>query len=219
MNRLWLFGIVLMFAGFVMAPPAAQAAGFGVYGTGSVGVNFVDNSQEDPTRVYSVGAGIVFDSALAKDKLFNYRLNLGYSREFYGSTSPMGHIDTHTVTWSNTFGFGFYRRPAVRLWAGPSLSFVYQRYTLSNTSPFASGSELANILRLNIGAVVGVNANPGKLITIGWELGFQGGVGFAIDSGSSSNSINNIEVFTRLSVMFRVGDTFNPVAPKDTAVQ
>lgn len=229
-----LFAVTIVLAAL---PRPASAVGFGVYGTGSIGsdsVSMTTKSNETSTtsgRVYHTGVGLVIDTATAKDKLFNYRLNLGYGKMFDNQVGPLDRMAFQQISWGNTFGFGFYRTPMVRLWVGPMLSLAYIRQAVSTSDVKFYGFmyEITklnvefNHLQLNLGAVFGINVNPGNHFTISWELGFQGGFGIGKlnSSGYSiflfiplpqSASVNttsyNIEAFTRISVMFRVGDTF-----------
>jgi len=97
----------------------------------SLSYNYGDAELEDDddywadldTETDAVGLGFVFDSNLAQDRLFNYRVNA--SLEYFEQKVSQGgfedRVEGTRVAIDQTFGFGFIRTPAIRVFAGPSL--------------------------------------------------------------------------------------------------
>ena len=74
------------------------------------------------------------DSAVAKDKLFNYRMNLGYEHVPRGSTDSTFAM-FNGGSFENIFGFGVYRSKLMRVWLGPSLRIAAGVLDESHSSP------------------------------------------------------------------------------------
>ncbi len=125
---------------------ASWAGGFGFYGIGGAGTgnwsghgmgdswlnHMLDVSYGDSrasTTLY--GGGLVWDSAVAKDTVFNYRLKAGYERSFMHILGPdaRARVDNpiHRYSMSHTFGFGIIRNENARFWIGPRIGLCYFR--------------------------------------------------------------------------------------------
>ena len=107
----------------IAATSPAAAASFGLYFDVATGDVMPDDAflggLTYGTMRYS--AGISTDTAVAKDKLFNYRMNLGYEN-VQESIASFGNFSSyHGASFENIFGFGVYRSRLMRVWLGPSL--------------------------------------------------------------------------------------------------
>ena len=72
-------------------------------------------------HVDTVGFEFVLDTAVARNTVFNYRLNLGYEK----FESKDADLDMESIIVDNTFGFAAFRNKVVRLWLGPQVRFSY----------------------------------------------------------------------------------------------
>lgn len=147
-------------------PTNSWAVGLGPffeYGRG-VGVLEDGGDIDFDTNRYSVGFAL--DTAVARDTLFNYRLNLGYSyREqmFDGG----GDFESHGLTLNNIFGFGVYRSDRARVWLGPSIRF--------NTDVLTDLPEDLDIVDLGVGGglALGANIHTSAAGSVGFTFGYQ----------------------------------------------
>ncbi|MFO0687531.1 MAG: hypothetical protein U0900_02380 [Myxococcota bacterium] len=111
----------------LLAPVVAEAAGFGgslSYTRSQSKLDDVDDFWADlNTESDEVGIGLVFDTNLARNRLFNYRLNasLAFVDEEVGQAGVENQVQGTNVSLDQTFGFGFIRTPHVRVYVGPSL--------------------------------------------------------------------------------------------------
>lgn len=200
----------------VLALVIVAAAGMGLpLAAGGFGLSFdvtagmqdlklgsIPTTMENEKNSHSLGFTLVYDTALARDRLFNYRLNLGYANRFTDTIAPFEKNAYHQVVWSNTFGIAFYRNRLVRLWAGPLIALSYQVRTykeymaLPLPIPFIGVPLLIDIntsyqihhFNFMGGAVVGVNVNPGDRVTVSLTCGVQGGGGVGIADGRTTVS-------------------------------
>jgi len=158
----------------VLGASNAHAAGFGFYGSYGAGTAdwTVDSSYSNSTdfskRTNHLGAGLVMDTAPARDKLFNYQLNIGYDRFSNNNGSAWGPVDFEGVLISNNFGFGGMISPTTRLWFGPEL-----RVELANGSPSSYSNFKIRLFGIGIGPVLGVNFNTGEKQTFAVKAGYQ----------------------------------------------
>lgn len=146
----------------------AHAAGFGAYfeygrawGTFSGDSILPDLSDYDENQF---GAGFAFDTAVARDHVFNYRLNIGYERVYQESDSGV-EVISNGAALSNTFGFGIVRTDAVRVWLGPALRFGFdvQKNTGGDIWDFDIGG----------GPVLGFNFHVGDRVSLGLTGGYH----------------------------------------------
>ena len=153
-----------------LASTTVHAAGFGIYG--SFGGGNADWSPDfSPTfkkRTEHLGAGLVFDSAPARDKLFNYQLNLGYDQFSNKNANGWGKADFEGFVISNNFGFGGLITPTTRLWFGPEL-----RLEWADGSPSSYSAYNIRMWGLGIGPVLGINFNMGDRTTFFVKAGYQ----------------------------------------------
>jgi len=176
-------------------PSTASAGGYGLYldyafgpsNPGSVPVSL------DTSRI---GVGFAYDSAVAQNKLFNYRMNLGYEnyREKFNGTDLARY---HQGSFENIFGFGVYRTKLMRVWLGPSLRIAagtLDKDSIPGAIP-ASGT-LVNFFGGG-GVAAGVNVHTGKIgsaaLTIGYQFGYQGKYAVnGIASGAAHGTENRV---------------------------
>jgi hypothetical protein len=152
------------------------------------------------------GLAIIFDTAVAKDRLFNYRLNIDCSSVMLQKDLVFANISysVNRLTVANTFGFGFIRTPFIRVWAGPQVALTYE-FKNRNSTIFNP------VLYNKVGSMVGVNIHAGNNMTFVVEMGFRSGFGF--DMGKSpANSLveSKVEPIASVRLIFRSWDFFDP---------
>lgn len=160
MKKTVLFSLLTII--FLSVAQSAFALGLGLYGTGGVGWNrWLEDEANFAGTTYNAGGGLILDTCLAADRVFNYRLKVG--AEFLGTPDiPYNWTRVHVV---NTFGFGVVRTKNVRFWLGPEIIF----------GPFF-GPNRWGVLA-GMGLALGVNVNVGKTLTLAftWSGRFEGG--------------------------------------------
>lgn len=146
----------------------------------------------------------MLDSAVANDRVFNYRLNIGvynWSEEFEDDSE----FDLTGFMMSHDFGFGVFRNKYVRLWLGPEIRFA-----------FGTGDEDENdgydveIVSFGVGPVLGLNLHFGPVVSLGLKSGylFEGVAGNADGFDSIDFHGSDTMYFFTLSLIFRINDEF-----------
>ena len=169
----------------------ANAVGLGPYfeyryGDGELELNFDGFTNAIQTTDVSFesdhfGVGLAVDTNVAADKLFNYRLNLGYQRSrrdfsqfnvrIATLTTPLlvnlNDIDSSGFGFNNEFGFGIVRTPSLRVWAGPSLRL--------GVDVFDTDVDELDVVDVSVGvgASLGVNFHVSDLISLAVTAGYQ----------------------------------------------
>jgi hypothetical protein len=146
----------------------AQAIGFGGYAEygHAEGDSDLFIPGESSTERFSVG--FAMDTALAANRLINFRLTLGYQhgeRDF--DSGPT--IDTDGLTINTALGFGVIRKPAFRLWLGPSIRLSIDALDVPS---LGVGLDITDV-SIGGGPVVGLNWNIGKRLTLSTTLAYQ----------------------------------------------
>ena len=200
-------------------PMVASAAGMGIYIPFKAGDSSTVSDSPDygVDRDYdidyspSVGLGLAFDSNIGKDKLFNYRLGLEFSKKevdtIDGYSCSGSYCDFGTnINIVNTFGFGVLRTETVRLWVGPRINIGWTFDSYSNNGSRAE-------FELGIAPAVGVNVNLGRVVSLAADIDYKFSTGFgAYDSDSiydgGSYTYTQTGATVRFYVLFRFGETF-----------
>jgi hypothetical protein len=231
------FSIISLYA----AP--LHALGIGFYTTGKAGVALWNTGKNGTVVNYGLGAGFVLDTAVASNELFNYRLNAGYENVIESGFPFFKKYSVNRITVSNAFGFGVVRIKYLRVWVGPQVELGCQFIKTSEheleVSPlyisYLHNSIDYALFTIGIGAVLGININPGELFTMSFELGLNTfmGVGryhvgkYSLNFGnlpghtasffptvpSSSaydRAFGKVEGLARLSFIFRIEDNYLP---------
>jgi len=189
----------------------AGAAGFGTYfdynrGSSSWRADNGYTTWDFDSDKKIVGLGFVFDTAVAKDKLFNYRLQLGFEA-WKDESEADEELDLSGIAWTNDFGFGVLRTPNLRLWLGPELKLAYVKGTLE-----ASPDLDMSLLNFGIGPTIGVNFNVGSTLTLAVKTGYLFEFFSALGERSPFDDITysgtSTTVFINFTLLFRVNDTY-----------
>lgn len=177
----------------------ALATGVGFYGTVGKGTlkfeddwwasSGHDNSRED-TQI--IGTGMVLDTAVAQNRIFNYRLNIGYEKLNIDFDEENVSDRLESVVIDQDFGLAVYKSDSARIWFGPE-----QRI-------FFSHDEFG----LGIGPVLGMNLHTSREVSLALKLGFLFS-GFASFSDYEKES----HAFLNLAILFRSeGDQYAETA-------
>jgi len=212
-------------------PMVASAAGMGVYVPFSIGDSAElthENDQNsftyDTTTDFesAAGLGIVFDSNIGKDKLFNYRIGLEYQEINVDSTTINGNTyncdnqcDMSRFNIVQTFGFGVLRTKTVRLWVGPRINIAWNYGSHDYDAGFytATATELA--FEFGVAPAVGVNINLGRVVSLAFDVDYRfAAVAGAWDDDGDSGTYTGTATgpTARFSVLFRFGETFQPAS-------
>ncbi|RLC25170.1 MAG: hypothetical protein DRH21_04380 [Deltaproteobacteria bacterium] len=195
--------ICLIAAGVIFSSPfginCAHASGIGFYLSRGIGDGDTDFNEDydDDDSWYDLessgdakffGCGFIFDTAVAKDKVFNYRLQIGYEDVEYDLDSVYNEdlnmdisaivsnfeLNIDRFVLDNTFGFGIVRMPNFRLWIGPQLRIGYMSGDGTMTLIDRTKCNLDfDGLVLGIAPVMGANFNLINNLTIGVDLGYR----------------------------------------------
>ena len=191
----------------------ASAIGLGGYVTGGyAGNNWTHEDEEynleesDNSEMLKYGVGFILDTAVAKDSLFNYRLNVGYCRTEMAS-DKLPDVKGNDFHLYNTFGFGLLRTEGFRFWVGPQFGFGLM---LGKHEPLSTNKQ-CNALYGSLGAVAGINIHTGDLLSIGIDGGYRYNLntGYSDVAYAGSNFTGSgHEAFACISFIFRINDNF-----------
>ncbi|HOW81981.1 MAG TPA: hypothetical protein PK573_05430 [Spirochaetota bacterium] len=202
----------------------AGAVGIGAYGGFSYnegkfqeyeGLDDVGSAYR--ANFYWAGAGLVVDTAVAKNKIFNYRMNLGIGKLWQEPISGSYNIDIEGIRAEliSSFGFGIVKISFMRMWLGPQLGL---RVSYIEADDF--NTNFTSVF-ISPGAVLGFNFNIGSLFTIALDGGFRynAGLNFVTSQDSSlldynSEYTHGPEGFVNVSVLFRFGDNYDGARKK-----
>jgi len=116
--------------------------------------------------------GFTLDTAVARDRLFNYRLNLNYQRSWITVSALPQTFNYDGGEMENIFGFGVVRRPDLRWWVGPGLRFSGGSDPITIITPTQFSSFSASQIEAGVGIVTGVNLHRGDRISAGLTAGY-----------------------------------------------
>lgn len=215
MKRILTINCLAVFLLCSFFPADAMAIGLGLNLTGGVGSTeweveqdfFPYSEWEEDVDVTRVGLGLILDTTVAKNRLFNYRLNIGCEAVDYDIDGG-GTFETEGCFMAHDFGFGIIRKKNLRLWVGPELRLSYSEGELENVST----TEL-HMATIGIGPVVGLNLNFGKTVTLALKVGAlsMGGGGYVEDKVSGQDweiSEEGSYAFANVGIIFRLGDKY-----------
>lgn len=164
------------------------------------------NSVVDMLMYRLNGTDLVLDTAVAKNRIFNYRLSVECGtftarREYLFKNVS---FSVTRMTCANTFGFGLWRSRLVRIWAGPQIAISYEFSNKDNRI-------LESFLYSKAGAVIGVNFHTGEFTTVSVEMGFRAGFGYDLKkSVYDTVTLSRPEPMVALKLIFRAWDTYVP---------
>jgi hypothetical protein len=162
--------------------PDALASGFGYYGAFGYGkVKYDEQQGTDKEDTYFVGVGLVFDTAVAQERDFNYRLSVGYEK----LKNDLDRLESIVI--DQDFGLAIYQSVNSRIWFGPELRI------------FLSNDEVG----IGIGPVLGLNLHTGRKVSTALKIGFlfskfaNGGWFYSSDFERESHAFLNLAILFR----------------------
>lgn len=179
--------------------PNSHAVGLGLCLDGSTGSgeNEWDNGwYSTDLDSKSAGFGFVLDTSPTNERVFNYRLQVGYAKHELDQDDG-AEFDTDGIYVENTFGFAMVKNENFRWWAGPLVRAGY--YYGDSSAPGFSVDGDVDYGEFGIGAATGVNFRAGNTVispSIGFRYsGFYGEADWRTWEGSYYTE--DIEVVTR----------------------
>jgi hypothetical protein len=216
MKKLALSGLILLV--LMVVSTQAMAVGIGIFGElGKVSnARVADDSLVSSEESHMLGGlGFVVDTAVAKDTLFNYRLNIGLEKWNWGvdSFQNIASSELFRLGLYNTFGFGVIRIRPIRFWLGPQVGLTVLTEPATGTGTILDIFQLTQnngALGYTIGAAAGVNINIGEKITIGVDGGARRWDYWYIESNpiNQNRHERTHEYYGNISVMFRINDVY-----------
>ena len=110
--------------------------------------------------------GFVIDTAVARDKIFNYRFSL--LKEENNSSNAGLDMDGYSMTLD--FGFGVLRTKQVRLWLGPQFKGSLYRdvYVGSNNTGLVD-----DVIGFGFGPVIGLNVHLPQVMSFSFTAAYH----------------------------------------------
>lgn len=220
--------ILTIFAIIGFYLPAMAIGIGGSFTAGVAKVYWTDLATEGSGSATLYGGSIIFDTAVAKNSLFNYRANFAIQAINADTEADSGEegkklkFETEGIRYAlfNSFGFGVVRTESVRFWLGPQIGIHYvdadttktedRLVTLYPVGPtylpiytdYKQKKE-DNGVGASFGLVLGVNINIGPAFTLGLDGGCRGFI-----TGSAEVANAGPEGFVNVSLIFRISDTY-----------
>jgi hypothetical protein len=208
MKRLLMLQVLAFSLVCILGISSASALGLGAYynqGWGDGEVEYDDWDDDDynhydfddidiendyKTRMI----GFMLDTNVARDSIFNYRLNIALDE-----MEPKSGKDIDGYVMDHTFGFGVLRNQNVRLWIGPQINLSY--YTDDDFDMFGLG----------FGPAIGVNIHAGDKIsftvTSGYKYNFLIGSEDRYDDDFDFTGYEG-QYYINFGVLFRINDVY-----------
>jgi hypothetical protein len=230
----WVLAAVMVSMLWASAPAGATGLGlYFTYGSGSADLDenwedssFFELSTEGDTDFF--GGGFVLDTAVARDRVFNYRLNVGFENLEYEADSVFNEsvgapaifqvyeFDINRIVLDHTFGFGIVRTEHFRMWIGPQLRIG----GMWGDGDQASGAQRAeaDLVGVVVGfaPVLGFNFHTPGSVSFGIDLGYRwtymgGVIDKKLSSGNDDDDsfdFRETSFFVNFALLFRLGDDF-----------
>ncbi|MBN2041124.1 MAG: hypothetical protein JW864_13860 [Spirochaetes bacterium] len=195
----------------------AYAFGIGAYFTASTGSyewEYNIDEQEDPiidSGVRKPGFGFMLDTNLARDQIYNYRLQVGYSKITIDNDHNAYDLNGKEYHIYNTFGFGIIREKFGRLWFGPQIGAGYIDGEYDMPSSLEYEGNYFWTLYFSTGFVAGFNYNLGDFFTLAVDGGIRVLAGFGTADMASSTigvQVTGTEGFINVCALLRLNDNY-----------
>lgn len=202
-NRRVLVALVAIVLHASLSAGQARAAGYGAffeYGWDTVttggDLEVLPSLTGIPLSVFdrnSFGVGFSFDSNLARDRVFNNRLDVGFHiTDFANVDAPGGK----GLVVNNAFGFGLYRGEKSRLWIGPAVRVDADWYDIDDVVD----------VQVGWGPQIGFNRHLGRNLTATLSFAYNFKWGWFLLPNGSSVSYNDNFLAGSLAFYFRTSD-------------
>jgi len=207
---IWLFSAAVVLS----IADNSQALGLGAYLDYASGSGTFEQAERGDVDVTQTGFGFVLDSNVSKDKLFNYRLHVGY---YELDIDQLSDVDAYAINIENAFGFTLTKTDKFRLWLGPELHLGYANWDISQSYWDIYGTD---IYSYGVGVVLGANINLPGVMSLCPELGvryqynesdttsntylYYNGTDYEYRTVVTDYSYDETVIFVRLSFLFRI---------------
>lgn len=194
-----------------IAVPNSMALGLGLYWTSAWGDAAYDAEDDSNTWDFDAeierrGYGLVLDTAIAKDRLVNLRLNTGYYNWQEDQDGEIIDLDGFQAVID--LGFGIVRNQYLRFWMGAEISAAYGDGSIEGFDAFE-----AYLINVGAGPVAGFNFHFSDRISLGIKAGYL----YERFIGEGENTITDVTVdyegytgqyFVVVSAFYRFNDVF-----------
>lgn len=204
----------------LMSYTSVWAFGIGVYGqyksaSTKMYVDYLDPDniftewEEEPDGKRSLGGfGLLLDTSVSSDSIFNYRLQIGMG---FGTLSIDGMNYNEDITLTeyhmyHSFGFGIVRNDSVRLWLGPQIGLGLASGTYSY--PGSTDTEYKEYYA-SIGAILGLNVHLSESFSLGLSAGVRNNLAISGTDATADLFIDyssidgGLEMFGDVAVLLR----------------
>ncbi|MBN2040635.1 MAG: hypothetical protein JW864_11355 [Spirochaetes bacterium] len=170
--------------------------------------------------VTKIGLGFILDTAVAADRFFNYRLNVGYSMiDIANDDSEDASLSGYDFHIYNTFGFGIVRTEKIRFWLGPQIGFGM----ISAESDSDDDEDYGEFVTFFASAAIaaGMNIHISNSVSIGLDAGYRAAshAGYlTTDYDDYEISGSGKEIFGNVSILFRINDKYREEAQSQGTV-
>lgn len=208
MLQMLAFGLVCMFG-----ISNAAALGIGTYynsgwGSGTIEYDF-DNYYYDEDDDFDFDAdyktraiGFVLDTNVAKDSVFNYRLNVSLDKmDIDDGPSIDGFVMDHT------FGFGVLRNKYVRLWIGPQINLSYYQEDYDRGNYYDDDDDDFDKFGIGFGPAMGINIHAGDIISFTITSGYKFNFIFGSNYGEDYTGTEG-QFYINFGMLFRINDAY-----------
>ena len=130
----------------------------------------VDNAGSTDFTFNHYVFGFALDTCTSADRLFNYRLNIGFSVADLKASAGGGSQSTtgYGFDMKHTFGFGIFRNHIVRVWAGPAIGLYVDAFT-----PDWPDVDAVAAVGGGAGPVVGANFHITGFLSVAVSTGYM----------------------------------------------
>ena len=191
--------------------PGSYAIGLGM----SLGAGTEDwnNDRKHAGDRENTNYGFILDTAVAQDRLFNYRLTFQFEKN---QAEDQG-LDMEGIATTHDFAFGVVRSKTTRFWLGPQLRVAYYRDLAP--SLVADVEYTGSALGIGVGPVVGLNLHLKKLVTFSVSASYMlfgrytGDYGIDVVNTEGRVGNNTVDAdfsgfFANMSIIFRINDDY-----------
>ncbi len=203
MRKEWLVRVGVLVMALMISATSVWSAGIGFYGaTGSGSADWESDTSDWEDDHDFTEFGFLFDTAVAQNSSFNYRMTIGY-KNLSIEQDDGDEFEADGYTWGHTFGFALAKTRFFRLWFGPKLEFSY-------LNEEDLGYDL-DYLGAGIGPALGLNLHAGPVVTFAITGGYQytwynvEGTYYGIDE---DYDVTEGMPYANAAIIFRMGDNY-----------
>lgn len=207
LNITYLFAMLLI-TSIYSTQAAAIGKGFYVQ-TGTGSESWTVDYDITPQQTYDsdtthTGIGFVLDTATARDRLFNYRFQVGYEKYEDKPNNSGNKLKMNSLVIDQDFGFGLVRNHSIRFWLGPEIRIAFASGTTEGINTYDVVS-----VGFGIGPAIGINFHTSRRMSLALKVAHlkTSYSGSATDNSSNNNNatytVDENATFLNLSFLFR----------------